>query len=79
MTDTFPIIYGIGNPLIDVVISAMDDDLKALKLNKGIMNLVDLDRQEDIIKYFKDKEPQYHVGMCRIGNTISYCRENRKR
>ena len=52
MTDTFPIIYGIGNPLIDVVISAMDDDLKALKLNKGIMDLVDLDRQEDIIQYF---------------------------
>ena len=56
MTDTFPIIYGIGNPLIDVVISAMDDDLKALKLNKGIMELVDLNRQENIIKYFKDKE-----------------------
>ena len=62
MTDTFPIIYGIGNPLIDVVISAMDDDLKALKLNKGIMDLVDLDRQEDIIQYFKDKEPRYFPG-----------------
>ena len=60
MTDTFPIIYGIGNPLIDVVISATDDDLKALKLNKGIMELVDLNRQENIIKYFKDKEPRYY-------------------
>ena len=59
MTDTFPTIYGIGNPLIDVVISAMDDDLKALKLNKGIMELVDLNRQEDIIKYFKDKDSNF--------------------
>ena len=62
MTDMFPTIYGIGNPLIDVVISAMDDDLKVLKLNKGIMELVDLKRQEDIIKYFKDKKPGYFPG-----------------
>ena len=72
MTDTFPIIYGIGNPLIDVVISAMDDDLKALKLNKGIMDLVDLDRQEDIIQYFKDKEPRYFPGGS-APNTMLAC------
>ncbi len=72
MTDTFPIIYGIGNPLIDVVISATDDDLKALKLNKGIMELVDLDRQKDIIQYFKDKEPRYFPGGS-APNTILAC------
>ena len=72
MTDRFPIIYGIGNPLIDIVISAMDDDLKELKLNKGIMELVDLDRQENIIKYFKEKEPQYFPGGS-APNTILAC------
>ncbi|MEC9050459.1 MAG: adenosine kinase [Candidatus Neomarinimicrobiota bacterium] len=72
MTDTFPTIYGIGNPLIDVVISAMDDDLKVLKLNKGIMELVDLDRQEDIIKYFKDKKPRYLPGGS-APNTMLAC------
>ena len=72
MTDTFPIIYGIGNPLIDVVLSATDDDLKALKLNKGIMELVDLDRQKDIIQYFKDKEPLYSPGGS-APNTMLAC------
>ena len=72
MTDIFPIIYGIGNPLIDVVISAMDDDLKELELNKGIMELVDLDRQENIIKYFKEKKPLYFPGGS-APNTILAC------
>ena len=72
MTDIFPIIYGIGNPLIDIVISAMDDDLKELELNKGIMELVDLDRQENIIKYFKEKKPLYFPGGS-APNTILAC------
>ena len=72
MTNIFPIIYGIGNPLIDVVISAMDDDLKELELNKGIMELVDLDRQENIIKYFKEKKPLYFPGGS-APNTILAC------
>ena len=46
MKSMTPIIYGIGNPLIDVVIKANDDDLKNLGLDKGIMHLVDESRQK---------------------------------
>ena len=45
MKSMAPIIYGIGNPLIDVVIKANDDDIKNLGLDKGIMHLVDASRQ----------------------------------
>jgi len=38
--NTTPIVFGIGNPLVDVIISATDDDLRALDLDKGIMHLV---------------------------------------
>ena len=49
-----PIIYGIGNPLIDIVITATDADLSSLGLQKGIMYLVDENRQSDILHYFKE-------------------------
>ena len=71
-----PKVYGIGNPLIDVVISSTDKDLKNLELSKGVMHLVDESRQSEIIQYFKKSTPQYftpdgertmntHLGMCR--------------
>ena len=47
-----PKVYGIGNPLIDVVISSTDKDLKNLELSKGVMHLVDENRQSEIIQYF---------------------------
>ena len=53
-----PIIYGIGNPLIDIVINATDADLLSLGLQKGIMYLVDENRQSDILHYFKETTPE---------------------
>jgi len=44
-----PKVYGIGNPLIDVVISSTDNDLKNLELSKGVMHLVDENRQSEIM------------------------------
>ena len=62
MKSMAPIIYGIGNPLIDVVIKANDDDIKNLGLDKGIMHLVDASRQEEIFNYFQDINPIYSPG-----------------
>ncbi|MBT7195239.1 MAG: adenosine kinase, partial [Candidatus Marinimicrobia bacterium] len=62
MNSNRPKIYGIGNPLIDVVISAKDDDINALGLDKGVMHLVDEDRQKEILDYFKDSSVIYHPG-----------------
>ena len=47
-------IFGIGNPLIDVVINVEDKDLKTLGVDKGIMHLVDENRQKEIMSYFKN-------------------------
>ncbi len=48
MNKSYPFIFGIGNPLVDVVIQASESDLINLELNKGTMELVDEDRQEAV-------------------------------
>jgi sugar/nucleoside kinase (ribokinase family) len=55
-------VFGIGNPLIDVVIQAGDDDLAVLKLDKGIMHLVDQPRQEEILSHFHSAGRTYRPG-----------------
>ena len=62
MNKTYPLIFGIGNPLVDVVIQASESDLINLELNKGTMELVNEDRQKEIISYFKGKHPFYFPG-----------------
>jgi len=72
MNQNQPIIYGIGNPLIDVVISAKDEDLKQLEIDKGVMHLVDVDRQNEIRSYFQNYTPVYHPGGS-APNTMVAC------
>ena len=72
MNKTYPLIFGIGNPLVDVVIQASESDLINLELNKGTMELVDEVRQKDIISYFKGKNPLYFPGGS-APNTILAC------
>ena len=55
-------VFGIGNPLIDVVFNATEDDLRALELDKGIMHLVTEERQQEILRHFSGKEPQLRPG-----------------
>lgn len=72
MSENTSLIFGIGNPLIDVVINATDEDLVSLELEKGTMELVDEKRQQQLISYFKDKTPQYFPGGS-APNTILAC------
>ena len=65
-------IFGIGNPLIDVVINVEDKDLKTLGVDKGIMHLVDENRQKEIMSYFKNMSPIYHPGGS-APNTLVAC------
>jgi len=65
-------IFGIGNPLIDVVINVEDNDLKNLGVDKGIMHLVDENRQKEIMSYFKNMSPIYHPGGS-APNTLVAC------
>ena len=72
MKNTKKLVFGIGNPLIDLVIPTTDDDLVKLDINKGTMALVDQERQKEIIDYFKTIKPQFYPGGS-APNTIIAC------
>ena len=50
---TIPAIYGIGNPIVDIIFHVSDDDIKTLGLQKGTMSLVTKKRQTEIINYLQ--------------------------
>ena len=72
MKNNYPIIFGIGNPLIDVVINATEEDIVRLELSKGTMALVDSKRQREILNYYKKKTPNYFPGGS-APNTLLAC------
>ena len=72
MRNNYPIIFGIGNPLIDVVINATEEDIISLELSKGTMALVDSKRQGEILNYYKEKETNYFPGGS-APNTLLAC------
>ena len=45
-------VVGICNALVDILVEAQDYDLRDLGLNKGIMHLVDSNRQQDVLNHF---------------------------
>jgi sugar/nucleoside kinase (ribokinase family) len=46
-------VYGIGAALVDTEIQVSDDDLAALNIDKGLMTLVDEDRQHELIHHLE--------------------------
>ncbi len=42
-------VYGIGNPLIDVLSKVNDSLLEQLQMDKGIMQLIDIERRKEIL------------------------------
>ncbi len=52
-------VYGIGNPLIDVLAHVTDEDIKALELDKGTMTLIDTERGNEILKQIAEHEKKY--------------------
>src|SRR6185437_16105772 len=55
-------VVGICNALVDILIPATDDDLKALGLTKGVMHLVDAARQQTVLKHFQARTPAVELG-----------------
>ncbi|MBT4265546.1 MAG: adenosine kinase [Deltaproteobacteria bacterium] len=43
-------VFGLGNPLIDIILHVDDTFMTELRLEKGSMNLVDTERQKEILK-----------------------------
>lgn len=56
------VVYGIGNPLIDYLCFINDEDITALGLHKGTMNLIDREKRMEILDYIKSKNIRYSCG-----------------
>ncbi|MCK5155530.1 MAG: adenosine kinase [Spirochaetales bacterium] len=57
-----PKVYGIGNPLIDIITQITEDDLEVLGLHKGTMHLIDEERRKELLSFISDKEIAYSCG-----------------
>jgi len=57
------IVYGIGNPLIDVIVNITYEDLETLGLHKGTMNLISEEKRMELVSFIKNrKAPSYSCG-----------------
>lgn len=57
-----PRVYGIGNPLMDIIVSAKDQELVQLGVNKGTMTLTDAYRHEQLLEFASKRNPSYSAG-----------------
>ena len=55
-------VYGIGNPLIDIIVKVEEKDLLALGKNKGIMALITEEERENLVKFISAKEKTFSCG-----------------
>ncbi len=55
-------VVSICNALVDVLVKASEADIDQLALNKGIMHLVDDERQQQVIRHFSVKETTQELG-----------------
>lgn len=55
-------VVSICNALVDILVTASDDDIRTLGLNKGIMHLVDDQRQLQVISHFKNNKTTQELG-----------------
>ena len=69
---TSPGIYGIGNPIVDIIFHVSDNDIKTLGLQKGTMSLVTKERQTEIINFLQIENASIFPGGS-APNTIIAC------
>lgn len=55
-------LVNIGNVIMDILIKVKDKDIENLGLSKGIMHLVETDRQSEIVDYFESREKELEMG-----------------
>ncbi|MBR1937759.1 MAG: adenosine kinase [Spirochaetales bacterium] len=66
-------VYGIGNPLIDILTTVSDSDLEKLSLHKGTMHLIDKQRHRILIDYLKNKDLVYLPGGSAPNTMVTLC------
>jgi len=62
MKQTGKKVLGIGNPLIDIIISVDESDILSLGIHKGTMALIHKERMTELLLLSKDKETTYSCG-----------------
>ena len=55
-------IYGIGNPLIDIIVNVEEEDLVDLGIHKGTMALINTERMEELLAFAKGRTVSYTCG-----------------
>ncbi|OQA76337.1 MAG: 5-dehydro-2-deoxygluconokinase [bacterium ADurb.Bin243] len=55
-------VFGIGNPLMDIVVAVNDDFLKKLSITKGMFNLVDYDRLQHVFGEISNMKQEVEAG-----------------
>lgn len=57
-----PKVYGIGNPLIDIIVEVSELDLELLGIHKGAMHLIDERRRSELLKHIEQMQLSYSCG-----------------
>lgn len=55
-------VLGIGNPLIDIIVTVEESDILSLGIHKGTMALIHKARMEELLLFNKTKETTYSCG-----------------
>ncbi len=55
-------VYGIGNPLIDIIVSVEEQDIIDLGIHKGTMALIDSVRMQELMILSKERQTSYSCG-----------------
>ncbi len=55
-------VYGVGNPLIDIITFIEEVKLERLGIHKGAMHLIDIDRRKDLLEIIKEMQVEYSCG-----------------
>lgn len=55
-------VYGIGNPLIDIIVQVEESELAELGIHKGAMHLIDEKRREELLQFVQKRKASYALG-----------------
>ncbi|PSQ94320.1 MAG: adenosine kinase, partial [Proteobacteria bacterium SW_6_67_9] len=64
-------VYGVGNALVDMEYRLDTSDLDAMGIDKGVMTLVDVDHQSELMVYLSDRHVHRSAGGSAANTVIA--------
>ena len=64
-------VYGIGNALVDMAYSVAPADLEAMKIDKGVRTLMDLDRMSELMAHLSGRQVHRSAGGSAANTVIA--------